>query len=333
METAEVCLHTITQILFFYPVIYYLVPVFFYSKKYVSFFAGLLLLTVAVIFIYYVEHIFLFKRIHQLAGLKFMTPALVYWFTVISFISHCPLSTGLGIAIKIFKDWHSKQMENQLLIIENASAELQLLKAQIHPHFLFNTLNNIYSFTLDKSPKSAVLVNKLSATLRYMIEDCEAVLVPLRKEIDIIIDYIQLQKIRYGNRLQVDVEVTGSLDNKLVTPLLLIPFIENSFKHGTSQMLLHPWIKMYISVDEDSLLFKLSNSKPPTTDYRNKKSGIGLSNVKKRLELLYPFHHKLHTTCSVEMYNVQMHIPIKVIMKEGVDPLSDVAPKALKPFA
>jgi sensor histidine kinase YesM len=333
LEVVEVFLHTITQVLFCYPVLYYLLPVFLNRKKYASFFAGLVLLSVVVLAIYYVEHIFLFKGIHDLVGLKFRAPALVYWFTLISFVTYFPVSTGLALGIKILKNWHIKQTENHLLIRENANAELQLLKSQIHPHFLFNTLNNIYSFTLDKSPKSPELVKKLSATLHYMIEDCEALLVPLQKEIDIITDYIQLEKVRYGSRLKVDVNITGKLDHKLVTPLLLIPFIENSFKHGTSQMLLHPWIKMKIIVGDNDLCFELSNSKPSTTAYRKEKSGIGLSNVKKRLDLLYPLRHKLHTWCSPDVFYAELKVPIEVIPGDVAYPPLHFSANVLQSFS
>ena len=115
---------------------------------------------------------------------------------------------------------------------ETANAELQLLKSEIHPHFLFNTLNNIYSSILNKSSNAKGLVIKLSDTLKYMIYDCEAPLVPLEEELKMIEDYIGLEKVRYGKRLNMEVEIKGDYRNKLIAPLLLIPFIENCFKHG-----------------------------------------------------------------------------------------------------
>ena len=153
-------------------------------------------------------------------------------------------------------------MKTETLAKENANAELQLLKAQVHPHFLFNTLNNIYSFSLNQSPQAGTLVKKLSGMLGYMIHECEEKLVPLEKELKLIQDYMGLEKVRYGKRLDMQVEIHGDFENKFIAPLLMIPFVENSFKHGTSQMLQHPWIKLEITTVRNQLFFKLSNSKP-----------------------------------------------------------------------
>ncbi|MEO6732450.1 MAG: histidine kinase [Ferruginibacter sp.] len=313
LQSAEVFLHVITQMLFCYGVLYYLLPVFLNRKKYIAFTLGLFILSVVVYFIYYSENTFLFRAIHAFVGLKFRPPEIVYWFTFISLVTYFPISTGLALAIKMLKNWYNKQMENERLIRENVSAELQLLKAQIHPHFLFNTLNNIYSFTLDKSPRSTVLVKKLSGTLHYMINDCEVALVPLSKETDMIKDYMELEKVRYGNRLKMEVDINGQVDDKMITPLLLIPFIENSFKHGASQVLEHPWIKLQVSVKENFLLFELSNSKPSANVNKSIKSGIGLNNVKQRLELLYPTQYKLDIKSTAEVFIVSMQIPLETL--------------------
>ena len=169
---------------------------------------------------------------------------------------------GLFLAFKMLKNYYEKMEEKANLVKETARAELQLLKAQVHPHFLFNTLNNIYSFTLNKSPLAGELVLKLSDTLNYMINDCEAPLVSLEKELKMIEDYIGLEKVRYGDRLSMTLEIKGDCQNKLIAPLLLIPFVENSFKHGSSKMLQHSWIKLKIVIKENVLYMDLNNSKP-----------------------------------------------------------------------
>lgn len=121
-----------------------------------------------------------------------------------------------------------------------------------------------------------------------MVNDCETELVPLKMEIKMIQDYMGLEKVRYGKRLNMEVEINGDYLNKLITPLLIIPFVENCFKHGTSKMLEHPWIKLRINVAGDNLEFKLTNSKPSNVNPVYGKNGIGLNNVKKRLDLLFP---------------------------------------------
>ncbi len=143
-----------------------------------------------------------------------------------------------------------------------ASAELQLLKAQVHPHFLFNTLNNIYAFTITKSPIAADLVDKLFGILHYMILEGQNMWVPLKKEIKLIQDYISLEKVRYGDRLNISVNIQGNAEGKFIAPLLMIPFVENSFKHGSSKMLTHPKVELSIIIEGAQLIFVLRNNKP-----------------------------------------------------------------------
>ena len=122
---------------------------------------------------------------------------------------------------------------------------------------------------------------------------------------------MELESIRYGSRLNMQVEIKGNCENKLITPLLMIPFVENSFKHGTSQVLQRPWITMEIIVEENGIHFKLRNSKPAKINYSNKKNGIGLSNVAKRLKLLYPAQHELHIQSLEDEFSVEMKLPLE----------------------
>ena len=173
-----------------------------------------------------------------------------------------PLICGLFISLKTLKNWYQKQLENETLTKEKANAELQLLKAQIHPHFLFNTLNNIYSFTLTDLLLRQSLFRKLSDMLNYMITDCNRVSVPLEKEIQLLKDYIGLEKVRYGDRLDIQMHINGDYNNKMIAPLLMIPFVENCFKHGASVMRGKQWMHLIINVTDEHLDFNLSNSKP-----------------------------------------------------------------------
>src|SRR5262249_16898457 len=133
-------------------------------------------------------------------------------------------------------------------------------------------------------------------------------LVPLEKELKLIEDYTGLEKVRYGKRLNMGVEIHGDFENKLIAPLLMIPFIENSFKHGTSQMLRQPWIKMEVTIIDNQLFFKLSNSKPAVIISKNQNKGIGLMNVKKRLQLLYPGRHQLDIQSTDDTFIVNMQL-------------------------
>lgn len=205
-----------------------------------------------------------------------------------------PTIVGMAVTIKFLKYSWLKQREVEQLAREKAMAELQLLKSQIHPHFLFNTLNNIYFFTISASRKAPEMIKKLSDMLRYILDECDHQTVPLEKELKMINDYMDLEKIRYGEQMEMVIDIKGNSLNKMVSPLLLIPFIENSFKHGASKMLTHPYVKLSISIEDNLLIFLLKNNKPDMVSPTPKNGNIGLKNVQKRLQLLYPGTHELN---------------------------------------
>jgi sensor histidine kinase YesM len=296
-----------------YLVAYYLIPKYFNHQKYVAFTLGILLLILMLAANVVIRNFFAMNiRIRSAIGIsngfaffKTFRPGLIRLF------GNPPLICCLFLSIKTLKNWHLEQLKTTTLAKENANAELQLLKAQVHPHFLFNTLNNIYSFALTQSPQAGALVQKLSDMLNYMIHECEQPLVVLEKELKLIRDYIGLEKVRYGNRLDMEVEITGEYKNKLIAPLLMIPFVENCFKHGASIMRGQQWIKLSINISEDQLDFKLRNSKPPDTAGTNNKKGIGLANVQKRLQLLYPGKHFLNIKSSNDAFFVDLQVSLQ----------------------
>jgi len=219
-------------------------------------------------------------------------------------------AAGTTCLIVLFKYWFKKQQEWLQAEKEKVSAELQLLRAQVHPHFLFNTLNNIYSFSLDGSSKTPGLILKLSSLLSYMLYDCKAEEVLLENEINIMKNYIDLEKERYGNKIDISWGVNGEIHDKYISPLLLLPFIENAFKHGTSEQLEKPWLSVDISVQQDNLKCKIANSKNAMVNFN--KLGIGIENVKKRLAFLYPGKHELKLNDAEEFFVVSLWIQLKV---------------------
>ena len=221
-----------------------------------------------------------------------------------------PTVVGFAVAIKLLKSWYLKQKETVQLAREKINAELQLLKAQVHPHFLFNTLNNIYSFILKESPEAPALVQKLSGLLRFIIYQCNQPLVSLEEELKMIRDYMDLEQVRYGDNFKMMVQVRGNTDGKMIYPLLLLPFLENSFKHGTSRMLSYPWVKLDLVIEEEHLIFRLANSKPAIIEEQTMPKGLGLNNVKKRLELLYPGTYTLGITEDELSFEVLLKIPV-----------------------
>jgi LytS/YehU family sensor histidine kinase len=225
---------------------------------------------------------------------------------------------GFGCMIKMFQYWIRKQQALLQSEKEKVTAELQLLKAQVHPHFLFNTLNNIYSYSLEQSPKTPQLILKLSALLSYMLYDCKSDEVLLEKEIAVLKDYIDLEKERYGNRLDVSLNFEGDIRGKKIAPLIFLPFIENAFKHGTSGQLDKPWLSIDLSVKGSMLKCKIINSRAAAQENGQKAGGIGIANVRKRLELLYPGCHELEYNSEEDYFAVSLSLRPECINRDLV---------------
>lgn len=195
---------------------------------------------------------------------------------------------AMAVAIKIVKKWFEQQKEKHEMEKRNLKAELNLLKAQLHPHFLFNTMNNLYALSVEKSSKTSEGIAKISELLRSVLYECNESEITLEKEIILIENYIELERMRYGNRLKLDFETSGAIADVRIAPMLLFTFIENCFKHGSSNDPDQPFIKIKLEVTEDEIIFLAENSKPKNPKIlSDNKGGIGLENVKKRLEIIY----------------------------------------------
>ena|SRR5688500_9683261 len=229
---------------------------------------------------------------------------------------------GLAAAIKLMKHWYVKEQRNLQLQKENTEAQLQLLKAQVHPHFLFNTMNNIYSYTQNTSPVAAKLVMGLSDLLRYILYAGNQTLVPLNKELKMLEDYITLEQVRYDERLDVQLKFPKNSEGLFIAPLLLLPLVENCFKHGLSNMVEQPWISLNISIDSNCMIMKLVNGKASGYKTSGTTSGIGLKNVQKRLELLYPQKHFFKITDDEDVFIVDLKVELekRSIPKEIISP-------------
>lgn len=222
---------------------------------------------------------------------------------------------GVAAAIKLLKYYYVKEQRNLQLQKENAEAQLQLLKAQVHPHFLFNTLNNIYSHTQHTAPTASRLVMGLSDMLRFMLYEGNQQLVPLSKELKMVQDYICLEKIRYDNGVDVHIDIPSNTSNLYIAPLLLLPLVENCFKHGASNMLENPWLSMHIYVSNATMHMKLINGKPSGgASKKERHKGIGIQNVRTRLELLYPGKHSLQITNDTDVFIVNLQL--ELVQKE-----------------
>ncbi len=187
---------------------------------------------------------------------------------------------------------------------ERTKAELQYLKNQINPHFFFNTLNNLYGLSLAKSDKTSEVVMKLSELMSYMLYDTQQSSVPLAKELNYIRNYIELEEVRFDGRFNCNVSIEGDIVKVSIPPMLLLPFVENAFKHGVNTSSAGAWINVKVRVDQKELNFVVENSvgeKKART-----KGGLGIENVKRRLELLYPKLHDLNYGETDEGYKITL---------------------------
>lgn len=220
---------------------------------------------------------------------------------------------SLTTALKFAKKWFMHQQDRQELEREKLQAELKYLKAQINPHFLFNTLNNLYSLTLKKSDQAPEMVLKLSEMMRYMLYHSNERMVPLEKEINYMQHYIDLEKIRQLDKTEISFEIGTDPNGHMIAPLLLIPFLENSFKHGVNTTTQSGYIKVQMDIKDDRLHFFIENSKPPQQDVPKKNGkdhGIGLQNVKRRLDLLYPDMHSLKIEDTTTYYRTELNLKL-----------------------
>jgi two-component system LytT family sensor kinase len=211
---------------------------------------------------------------------------------------------ALSTAIKVIRQWQVTEQRAALAEADKASAELSFLKAQINPHFLFNTLNNIYTLAVIKDDNAPDSIMKLSNIMRYVTDDATEDFVPLQNELDCINDYIELQRLRTGEKTIINVSFSGTIEQKKIAPLVLMTFIENVFKYGISK---HEWSVISITVlaAEKNILFFCENT-IFSENKQTERSGIGLKNTMKRLEHLYPGKHMLVITNENGLYTVNL---------------------------
>ena len=217
------------------------------------------------------------------------------------------LSFGVYFGMAWFKNQQLEaERKNQ-----NLETELKFLKNQLNPHFLFNTLNNIYSFTYIKDERAAPMLMKLSEMLRYMLYDSNEATVSLEKEIQFLRNFIDLQKMKTNKLQNIDFQIEGNIHAVYIAPLLLLSFFENSFKHSDLDINPNGFIKINLQVTErQQLIFEMSNTKRKNKSNQKENSGIGLENVKKRLELLYPQKHEFMISDGEDVFRIKLKLVI-----------------------
>lgn len=242
------------------------------------------------------------------------SPRADYFYSQIYIVQVSVITLFITIFVSMLRfavDWFELEARKREIENEKLYAELNFLRAQINPHFLFNTLNNLYYLAYSKSENTTEVISKLSAMMRYMIYESNHEKVLLTKEIEYMENYISLEQLRLNNQVPIQFEIKGDTENIWIAPLIFITFLENAFKHGVNNKNSGAWVNISIRMNGKKCTYRVENSKQTTpTDSREGKSGIGLQNVNRRLELSYPNQYLLKAEDTPDRYSVQLDITL-----------------------
>ena len=284
-----------------YTTIYGILPYYLKERK---LFTSVLSLVVLIFAVTLGEHIFL--RIINSLPITFNA---LFGITFLYMMLETNFMVGIAFAIKTLQKWIDQQNEKHEMEKRNLETELSLLKSQLHPHFLFNTMNNLYALSLEQSSKTSEGIAKVSELLRSVLYECNKREIPLKKEIELLRNYVDLEKMRYDNSGYFNFDISGPVENVQIAPMLLFTFVENCFKHsGIGQNEAH-YIKLKVVVAENKFDFYAENSKLPATEPSfDKIEGIGLNNVRKRLKILYSGKYSLEITNLKAKFKVHLSV-------------------------
>jgi len=271
---------------FFYVNYLFVVPGFLKKGNMLQYTFALFALIILFTPIYYLTE----QKLYPVIGWQTYTREMSLSFAFMIALSNNFINIFFGIAISYLADWRNIHYEKQILEKEQAKTELAFLKSQINPHFLFNTINDIYALTYQKSDQAPGSLLKLSELLRYMLRESDEQTVPLSKEIGYLENVIELQRMGQKGLCYINFSQKGDVNHKKIAPLILINFLENAFKHGVFNEVETP-ITLSLIVDNNNLHFNITNK--ATNRHKDKTGGIGLVNVKRRLALIYPDQHEL----------------------------------------
>ncbi len=220
-------------------------------------------------------------------------------------------NAAIAVIIKLTKMWYHNERQVGELQSVQLEAELKMLREQVNPHFLFNTLNNLYGLVDKNTQHAQQMILGLSRIMHYMLYESNHAVTSLGKEMACIRDYVELEKIRYAGNLSVSVYHEAETENLQIVPLLLFPLVENSFKHGASEAVGAAWVNIQFTVDRSEFIFKIENTRASDHHPISRPGGIGLANVKRRLELAYEGDHDIDIIDGHETYLVVLKIKLE----------------------
>ncbi len=288
-----------------YFTVYILLPKLLFKKKHYLFILFLILSGIVFILL---QRIILYYITYPLFYADYLENYTFFRFNYFYSFVNIYMVAGFFMAIKLLKYWYENQSIRMELESQNKNSEIALLRNQINPHFLFNTLNNIDSLIMDNQEQASDSIIKLSEIMRYMLYDSNTQYVPLSKEINYLKSYISLQKIRLKDTDYVKMEIKGDHKNKLIAPMLLVPFVENAFKHG-SKKVISPGVSITLTTGKNFLEFIVINytSESDLTS-KDVTKGIGMNNVRRRLELIYKNQYHLDINSKNDKFIVKLRL-------------------------
>lgn len=214
----------------------------------------------------------------------------------------------IGLLLYRLKQNIEQRKKLEQISVEKLRAEVNYLRAQINPHFLFNTLNNLYGLSLQKSEKTPELILRLSRMMDYMLYEVEGTKVLLQRDLENLVNYIEMERIRQGNNAVIRYTVEGEITNQLIEPLLLLPLVENAFKHGVNQIIEGAYLEVKLLITHEHLTFSVKNNYKTSKDANQIHQSVGLINLRKRLDLFYPGRHTLNIHDDSVNYHVHLQI-------------------------
>ncbi len=312
--------------------LHWLVPTYLVHKRYTLYFELSLSLVIGYLLVQSLFDYFLYGYVLGPGWNANLSTSLAYNFT------HTSLYLFLTVALKFSIDWYEQNKTLQEVQVQKLQAEVNYLRSQVNPHFLFNALNNLYALTLRKSDQAPEIVLKLSELMEYMLYESDEPFVPLDKEIKYLHNYLELEKIRQGNQAEIRLTVSGEGDKCVIPPFLILPLVENAFKHGVSRAVKNAYLHVDVRIEGGAapgtgpggvpesgprgatalggrvgvvpgagcgILVVIENNKLDFRD-EDRAGGIGLVNVRRRLELLYPGRHRLTILNEADLFRVTL---------------------------
>lgn len=279
---------------------------YMFKRKYTSFFV---LLPLSVILILFIRRLVGYFFVEPLLYTDFIQSDLYDIDSIFKYTVYVYPVISTAVIITVLRKWYSDQVIKSELEKETLKAQLNQLKGQIQPHFLFNTLNNIYSLSIENSTHTSESILKLSDLLDYMLYKTNKPVVNLSDEIKHIMDYIELEKLRYGNRLDIRFNIQPNMDDVKIAPLLFLPIVENCFKHGAGKTIGKVRVSIEFVKDGDNLVCKFENSKNEVPG-ENIEEGIGLNNVQRRMGMLYGDNYELNITNNKDSFLVMLRLNV-----------------------